>query len=120
MPSFFSNVSTSSTHSTRSLLLTGSQQHMDEHVGELVALLQKKAMYDITLIVAMSSDNGGPVYFRGTSGANNWPLRGGKMNNGEGGIRVNAFASGGFVPQARRGMKEEGLSAVWDWYATFW
>lgn len=94
-------------------------KHMDEHVGELVALLQKKAMYDNTLI-AMSSDNGGPVYFRGTSGANNWPLRGGKMNNWEGGIRVNAFASGGFVPQARRGMKEEGLSAVWDWYATFW
>jgi arylsulfatase I/J len=43
----------------------------------------------------------------------------GKMNNWEGGVRVNAFVSGGFLPAARRGKKEEGLTAVWDWYATF-
>ena len=33
---------------------------------------------DSTLIV-FSSDNGGPVYFGGGAGANNWPLRGGKV-----------------------------------------
>ena len=35
------------------------------------------------------------------------------------GIRVSAFASGGLIPASRRGTKEEGLTAVWDWYATF-
>ena len=41
------------------------------------------------------------------------------MNNWEGGIRVNGFVSGGFIPQARRGSKYEGLTTGWDWYATF-
>ena len=46
-----------------------------------------------------TSDNGGPVYFGGAAGANNYPLRGGKTSNYQGGIRVNAFASGGiFTP----------------------
>ena len=30
------------------------------------------------------ADNGGPSYLNGTSGANNFPLRGGKMSNAEG------------------------------------
>lgn len=59
-------------------------KHLDDDVGMLVSLLKTKGMYDNTLI-AMSSDNGGPVYLMGTSGANNYPLRGGKMNNWEGG-----------------------------------
>lgn len=59
------------------------------------------------------------MYFNGTSGANNFPLRGGKMNNWEGGIRANAFVSGGYLPADRRGQKEEGLITAWDWYATF-
>ncbi len=53
------------------------------------------------------------------SGANNYPLRGGKTGNFEGGVRANAFVSGGLVPAARRGTKEDGLIAIEDWYATF-
>jgi len=75
-------------------------------------------MWD-NLLITFSSDNGGPVYNNGTAGANNYPLRGGKMSNWEGGVRVNAFASGGFIPESRRGSKEEGLICGWDWYATF-
>lgn len=41
------------------------------------------------------------------------------MSNWEGGIRVNAFASGGFLPEAVRGTKQEGLMTGWDWYATY-
>ena len=41
------------------------------------------------------------------------------MNNWEGGIRGNGFVSGGFLPEARRGTKYEGLVTAWDWYATF-
>lgn len=44
---------------------------------------------------------------------------GGKTSNFQGGIRVNAFVSGGVVPLHMRGSKLSGLSTVWDWYATF-
>ncbi len=47
-------------------------------------------MSPLTCIETYHADNGGPIYNNGTAGANNWPLRGGKMSNWEGGIRVNA------------------------------
>ena len=71
------------------------------------------------MIVVLMSDNGGWVSANGTAGGNNFPLKGGKYNNWEGGIRVNAFVSGGFLPASQRGTKYEGLVAGWDWYATF-
>lgn len=37
----------------------------------------------------------------------------------EGGIRTNAFVSGGYLPEAVRGTKKTGLISVADWYATF-
>ena len=55
---------------------------------------------------------------QGRGGGNNYPLKGGKAGNWEGGVRVNGFVSGGFVPPAMRGKKLEGLVAGWDWYAT--
>ena len=55
----------------------------------------------------------------GTAGGNNWPLKGGKYNNWEGGIRVNSLVSGGFLPHAVRGTRFGGLVAAWDWYGTF-
>ena len=48
-------------------------------------------------------------------GANNYPLRGGKASNWDGGIRVPAFVSGGVVAPAMRGTKLYGLSGLWDW-----
>ena len=91
---------------------------LDDAVGEIVAELQRCEMWDNTLFV-FSSDNGGPVYFNGTSGANNYPLRGGKMSNFEGGIRVPAFAAGGVLPERMHGAKLSGLVGLFDWYATF-
>ena len=44
---------------------------------------------------------------------------GGKLSNWEGGIRSNAFVSGGFLPEHMRGSKQKGLIAGWDWYATY-
>ena len=91
----------------------------DAAVANVTAALKAKpGMWENTLVV-FSSDNGGWISKNGTAGGNNWPLTGGKYNNWEGGIRMNAFASGGFVPAARRGTKHEGLVAVWDWYSTF-
>ena len=42
-----------------------------------------------------------------------------EMSNWDGGIRVNAFAAGGFLPAKVRGSKYVGLVAGWDWYSTF-
>lgn len=87
-------------------------------------------MWKNTLMV-VSSDNGGPIYaFPGLNfgpfniknmhgGASNRPHRGGKASDWEGGIRVNAFVSGGFVPAGRRGSIVGDYIHVCDWYATF-
>merc|ERR1712066_127129 len=91
---------------------------VDEAIGNVTKLIKDEGIWDNTLIV-LHADNGGPIYMSGDSGANNYPLKGGKMSNWEGGVRVNALASGGFLPQAVRGTKQEGLMAGWDWYATY-
>ena len=54
--------------------------------------------------------NGGPVAgSAGASHANNFPLRGGKHSNWEGGIRVVAFASGGIIEPSRHGVILRGI-----------
>lgn len=53
---------------------------LDDAVGNVTTALQTTSLWDNTLIV-MCSDNGGPIYQNGTSGANNFPHRGGKMSN---------------------------------------
>mmetsp|Transcript_125716 Transcript_125716/g.367326 ORF Transcript_125716/g.367326 Transcript_125716/m.367326 type:complete len:626 (-) Transcript_125716:132-2009(-) len=93
-------------------------RYMDSAISNVTVLLKSKGMYNDTLIV-FSSDNGGPIYRNGSAGASNWPLRGGKASNWEGGIRVNAFVSGGFLPPKARGRRLTGLAALWDWYGTF-
>jgi hypothetical protein len=40
---------------------------------------------------------------------------GGRALAGEGGIRVNSWVSGGFLPRQVRGTKYEGLACAWDW-----
>jgi len=91
-------------------------QYMDYQVAQLVNALKHKNMWENTLFVFMA-DNGGPAY--SPAGANNWPLRGGKAADFEGGIRVNAFVSGGYIPKENRGSKVEELGYVSDWYTTF-
>jgi arylsulfatase I/J len=84
-------------------------------------------MWENTLLVVFS-DNGGAIFLNSprenikngvTGGGNNYPLRGGKFGNHEGGIRVNAFVAGGYVPLQKRGTVENGLIAMEDWYTTF-
>ena len=66
--------------------------YMDDVVGDIVAKLKDKGMYDDT-VIALMADNGGPVYLPGA--ANNHPLKGGKYSDWEGGVRTNALISGG-------------------------
>merc|ERR1719162_919392 len=94
---------------------------MDWTLGKIVNKLKQKQMWDNTLMV-VSSDNGGPVYYLpsiGFGAASNLPLRGGKMADWEGGIRVNAFVTGGAIPSTKRGTVLNDYIHECDWYATF-
>jgi len=95
--------------------------YMDTSMGKIVDALKEKGMWDNTLMV-VSSDNGGPVSYNdkfGGGGANNLPLRGGKFSDWEGGVRVNAFVTGGAVPKSKRGTVLNDFIHLCDWYATF-
>jgi len=96
---------------------------MDDQVGKLVAKFREKGMWENTLMV-LTSDNGGGIYGGPICkwchpGASNAPLRGGKFADWEGGIRVNAFVSGGFLPVKRRGIAIDDFIHIADWYTTF-
>jgi arylsulfatase I/J len=118
---------------------------LDDQLGNITNTMKNLGMWDNTLMI-LTSDNGGYVKSpngacnttsaswrgagddtdighgtacdNGEAGANNYPLRGGKYSNFEGGIRVNAFASGGYLPKAVRGSKLEGIIHIADWYRT--
>jgi len=81
----------------------GALRYVDWVVGDLLDALKEQDQYDNT-IVFLTSDNGGAIY-SGTAN-NNYPLRGGKFNNFEGGQRVNALFGGGWV---MRELKENKL-----------
>jgi arylsulfatase I/J len=90
--------------------------YLDDFVGKLVSALKEKGLWD-NLLFVISSDNGGPIHPGG--GANNYPLKGGKVTDWQGGIRVNGFVSGGYLPEKMRGQKTDGYIHIADWYSTF-
>lgn len=89
---------------------------LDSGIGNVTAALKARGMWNRTLII-FSSDNGGRE--DKDFGGNNFPLRGMKFSDFEGGVRATAFASGGVIPAQRRGSVEPGLIHVSDWYHTF-
>ena len=74
-------------------------------------------MWGNTLLV-VASDNGGPS-LTDEDTSNNFPLRGGKYSLFDGGMRITAFASGGYIPLARRGSTAHALAHVADLHATY-
>ena len=88
-------------------------KYLDTIIGELVDSLKAKDMWDNTLLV-VSSDNGGQQF-----AGNNYPLKGLKASDWQGGIRVNAFVSGGYLPEDMRGTMTDEYIHLADWYATF-
>merc|ERR1712216_557673 len=89
----------------------------DSALGNITAALQSKpGVWGNTLFV-WSSDNGGPAYWA----ANNYPLRGTKGTDFQGGVRVAAFVTGGLLPSAVRGttLSTRQRIHVADWYSTF-
>merc|ERR1719506_2867039 len=86
---------------------------LDGVVRNLAQKLKDRGMWEDTLMLFLS-DNGGPIYV----GGNNYPLRGGKYSEFEGGVRSAAFASGGMIPKNLRGTVHNGLASVADVYTT--
>eukprot|EP00403_Amphidinium_massartii_P011184 CAMPEP_0178423458 /NCGR_PEP_ID=MMETSP0689_2-20121128/27699_1 /TAXON_ID=160604 /ORGANISM="Amphidinium massartii, Strain CS-259" /LENGTH=613 /DNA_ID=CAMNT_0020045053 /DNA_START=61 /DNA_END=1902 /DNA_ORIENTATION=+ len=86
---------------------------LDDIVRKLVRKFKKKGMWDDLLII-FTADNGGPVHL----GATNYPLRGGKATEFEGGYRGAALASGGVIPQSQWGKRLQGIAHIADWYTT--
>ena len=83
----------------------------DVYVGQLVEALKARGMYENTLFI-YSGDNGG------VGDGINFPLRGEKHSNWDGGLRTAAFVGGGFVPTAVRGTNNTVNMHIVDWYAT--
>lgn len=90
---------------------------LDDILGSLVDRLKERGMWENTVMV-VTSDNGGPVSNVGESAATNYPLRGGKYSDWEGGVRSVAFVSGGYIPKERRGQVVRDPIHICDWYAT--
>jgi len=93
-------------------ILYGMVWKTDLAVGNIVKELKAKGMWANTLI-AYSADNGG------VTDSVNFPLRGEKHTNWEGGVRGASFISGGLVPANVRGTINSIVFSVSDWYATF-
>ena len=91
---------------------------LDDAVGLLVATLEDQGQLDNTLIV-FTSDNG-PHYEGGISPEDldsNGPLRGGKRDLYEGGIRIPFIAS--WPASIQPGQTTDHPSAFWDFLPTF-
>ena len=90
--------------------------YLDDVMGNITDALKTHGLWN-NLLLVVSSDNGGPLYVGG--GGNNYPLKGGKFSDWQGGVRVNGFVAGGFLPEAMRGKTTDGYIHIADWYATF-
>lgn len=89
----------------------------DAYTGKMVdALVANDNMWRNTLLV-YASDNGGVSV--GSLAGINYPLRGEKHSNWQGGYRVMAFVAGGLVPKSKQGTSSNLRISIVDWYPTF-
>ena len=96
---------------------------LDDSLGALENALRAGGLYENSYIFVVA-DNGGPVtggVEDGVAvgyGGSNFPLRGGKESNLEGGIRTNAFVFGGLVDPQVVGTVSNELVEIADWHVT--
>ncbi len=87
-------------------------EHMDDGVGRVLGALEETGQLANTLVVFVS-DNGGAEWF----GADNGPLRGGKQDLFEGGIRVPGMAM--WPGRIGPGTVRDDVLLTMDWLPTF-
>jgi len=85
---------------------------VDASIKDFLEFLKDQNVYDKTIIV-FTSDNGGP--HTPDSRSSNYPLRGAKMYNWEGGVRTLAFIVGPNIPSEKTYNE---LFHVTDWMPT--
>jgi arylsulfatase A-like enzyme len=86
-------------------------EHLDDGIGKVLAALKEAALSDNTLVI-FTSDNGGQLGV----GANNGPLRAGKGDMYEGGIRVPAGAT--LPGRIKPGSSSDRLALMMDLFPT--
>ncbi|MEM7573873.1 MAG: arylsulfatase [Bacteroidota bacterium] len=87
-------------------------EHLDTQVGELLAALEELGIAENTMVI-FTSDNG-PILSDQLE--SNGPLRGGKRDLYEGGIRVPLLIR--WPAQVEAGERSDHLSAGWDFFPT--
>lgn len=86
-------------------------EHMDDGIGKVLAALRKSGASDNTLVI-FTSDNGGQL----SVGANNGPLRAGKQDMYEGGIKVPFCAS--WPGKIKPGSRSDRVALTMDLFPT--
>lgn len=96
------------------ILVKAQSSALSDGIGQIVDALKANGMYNNSVIV-FQGDNGGPL-----DGAHsNGPLRGGKLNFWEGGVRTAAFVHSPLLPAGARGAWFDGIAHEVDWLSTF-
>ncbi|XP_067929500.1 arylsulfatase B-like [Watersipora subatra] len=88
---------------------------LDDSIGNLTAALKKSGMYENTILI-FTTDNGGPSAGFDGNYASNWPLRGCKYTNWEGGVRGAAFIHSPLLKNP--GTTSHHLMHISDWLPT--
>lgn len=104
-------------HIQRCPTMGGMIETMDINIGRILKSIKDLQLEDETIVV-FTSDNGGNMYDGpdGTNPTNNYPLRAGKGNNYEGGVRVPLIVRVPGVTKA--GKTSEVVTSTVDHYAS--
>jgi arylsulfatase A-like enzyme len=102
----------------QSAIMASMVKTIDDNVGKVMKALEREGLFENTILI-FTSDNGGNMYDRpdGVNPTSNHPLRAGKGNNYEGGVRVPLIVA--WPGQIESGAVSGAVSTSYDWFPTF-